>query len=97
MDLTGLDFLWSLITDCSHEDIADLAIDYFLQKTYLNVNAKLKKDSVTLHQVFDCLAKPWTGPRSAARLLKFPYLNRSFFDFRTTLVAVAQVVSLNLG
>ena len=84
MDLTGLDFLWSLITDCSHEDIADLAIDYFLQKTYLNVNAKLKKDSVTLHQVFDCLAKPTTGPRSAARLLKFPYFNLSFFDFRKT-------------
>ena len=82
MDLTGLDFLWSLITDCSHEDIADLAIDYFLQKTYLNVNAKLKKDSVTLHQVFDCLAKPRTGPRSAARALKFSFLNWSFFDFR---------------
>jgi hypothetical protein len=52
MDLTGLDFLWNLITDCSREDIADLAIDYFLQKTYLSVNAKLKKESVRLHQNF---------------------------------------------
>jgi ubiquitin carboxyl-terminal hydrolase 9/24 len=51
MDLSGLDFLWKLITDCGREDIADLAIDYFLQKNYLNVNAKLKKDSITLHQV----------------------------------------------
>ncbi len=31
MDLTGLEFLWTLITDCAREDIADLAIDYFLQ------------------------------------------------------------------
>jgi hypothetical protein len=53
LDLTGLEFLWHLITDCSSEDIADLAIDYFLQKTYLSVNAKLKKDSITLHQVLE--------------------------------------------
>jgi hypothetical protein len=52
MDLNGLDFLWNLITDCKREDIADLAIDYFLQKTYLSVNAKLKKESVKLHQKF---------------------------------------------
>jgi hypothetical protein len=35
MDLTGLEFLWTLITDCAREDIADLAIDYFLQVAFI--------------------------------------------------------------
>lgn len=52
MDLTGLDYLWKLITDSPNESIANLSIEYFLNMSFLFVSAKLKEDSAKLHSDF---------------------------------------------
>ena len=52
LDLTGLNFLWKLITDCSEETISNLSIDYLLNMSYLCVSPKFKEDGVKLHRDF---------------------------------------------
>ena len=52
MELYGLDYFWDLITDSPKEDIADLAIEYLLDMSYLLVSPRLKKDSAMLHRKF---------------------------------------------
>jgi ubiquitin carboxyl-terminal hydrolase 9/24 len=48
----GQNYLWTLVTDCPDESIANEAIDYLLKLSFLCVSPKLKKDSATLHKKF---------------------------------------------
>ena len=52
LDLVGLDYLWTLITECPKENIADEAIEYLLNMSFLHVSPKLKKDPEALHRKF---------------------------------------------
>ena len=52
LELIGLDYLWNLITECPKENIADDAIEYLLNMSFLHVSTKLKKDAGTLHKKF---------------------------------------------
>ena len=52
LDLVGLDYLWRVITDCGTEEIADEAIEYFLNMSYNFVSPRLKKDAAKLHKKF---------------------------------------------
>ncbi len=51
-DLSGLGFVWKLVTDASSEDIANLAIEYLLNMSFLYVSPKLKEESDRLHREF---------------------------------------------
>ena len=52
LELIGLDYLWTLITECPKEKLADEAIEYLLNMSFLHVNSKLKKDPEKLHKKF---------------------------------------------
>lgn len=51
-DLIGMEYLWTLVTDCPHENIAKDAIEYLLKLSYLSVTNKLKKEAAFLHKKF---------------------------------------------
>ena len=51
-DLIGIDFLWTLITECPNETIASEAMDYLLKLSFLSVSSKMKKDASILHKKF---------------------------------------------
>lgn len=51
-DLIGIEYLWTLVTDCPHEGIAEDAIEYLLKLSFLNVTNKLKKEASLLHKKF---------------------------------------------
>ena len=52
LELIGFDYLWNLITECPKENIADEAIEYLLNMSFLHVSPKQKKDAETLHKKF---------------------------------------------
>ena len=52
LELIGLDYLWNLVTECPKDNIADDAIDYLLNMSFLHVSPKLKKDAEILHKKF---------------------------------------------
>ncbi len=52
MSLTGLDFVWRLVTHSSSEPIAKQAIEYLLNMSFLYVGPKLKEQSAKLHKKF---------------------------------------------
>ena len=52
LDLVGVDYFWAVITNCPKEVIANQAIDYLLDLSFLKVSPKLKKDAASLHTKF---------------------------------------------
>lgn len=52
LDLLGLDYLWRVVTDVTSESIANSAIDYLLNTSFVHVSAKLKDQSAALHRSF---------------------------------------------
>uniref|UniRef100_A0A4W4HLH8 Ubiquitin carboxyl-terminal hydrolase 24 n=1 Tax=Electrophorus electricus TaxID=8005 RepID=A0A4W4HLH8_ELEEL len=56
LDLVGMDFIWRIAMESPDEDIANEAIQLIISYSYINLNPKMKKDSVTLHKKFiaDC-------------------------------------------
>lgn len=52
LELVGLDYLWNLVTECPKDNIADEAIEYLLNMSFLHVSPKLKKDAEALHKKF---------------------------------------------
>jgi hypothetical protein len=52
LNLTGLSFLWDLITRCKSETIANMAIKFLLDLSYEKVSIRLRKEIVQLHQSF---------------------------------------------
>ena len=51
-NLTGLSFIWKLVTDAASEQIANLAIEYLLNMSFLHVSSRLKEDGERLHKEF---------------------------------------------
>ncbi|XP_073790154.1 ubiquitin carboxyl-terminal hydrolase 24 isoform X4 [Danio rerio] len=56
LDLAGMDFIWRIAMESPDEDIANEAIQLIITYSYINLNPKMKKDSVSLHKKFiaDC-------------------------------------------
>uniref|UniRef100_A0A8B9K9Q5 Ubiquitin carboxyl-terminal hydrolase 24 n=1 Tax=Astyanax mexicanus TaxID=7994 RepID=A0A8B9K9Q5_ASTMX len=56
LDLIGMDFIWRIAMESPDEDIANEAIQLIITYSYINLNPKMKKDSVSLHKKFiaDC-------------------------------------------
>nr|XP_023674608.1 ubiquitin carboxyl-terminal hydrolase 24 isoform X1 [Paramormyrops kingsleyae] len=56
LDLIGMDFIWRMAMESPNEDIANEAIQLIITYSYINLNPKMKKDSVSLHKKFiaDC-------------------------------------------
>uniref|UniRef100_A0A672TDQ5 Ubiquitin carboxyl-terminal hydrolase 24 n=1 Tax=Sinocyclocheilus grahami TaxID=75366 RepID=A0A672TDQ5_SINGR len=56
LDLAGMDFIWRIAMESPDEDIANEAIHLIITYSYINLNPKMKKDSVSLHKKFiaDC-------------------------------------------
>ncbi|XP_036376810.1 ubiquitin carboxyl-terminal hydrolase 24 isoform X2 [Megalops cyprinoides] len=56
LDLTGMDFIWRIAMESPDEEIANEAIQLIITYSYINLNPKMKKDSVSLHKKFiaDC-------------------------------------------
>ncbi|TSK58130.1 Ubiquitin carboxyl-terminal hydrolase 24 [Bagarius yarrelli] len=56
LDLIGMDFIWRIAMESPDEDIANEAIHLIITYSYINLNPKMKKDSVSLHKKFiaDC-------------------------------------------
>ena len=50
--LVGVDYVWRLATESPSERITNLAADYLLSISFINVSARLKGDSARLHQNF---------------------------------------------
>ncbi len=44
LELSGLDFVWKLVTEASSEKIASSAIEYLLNMSYLFVSSRLKEE-----------------------------------------------------
>ncbi|XP_029106559.1 ubiquitin carboxyl-terminal hydrolase 24 isoform X1 [Scleropages formosus] len=56
LDLAGMDFIWRIAMESPDEEIANEAIQLIITYSYINLNPKMKKDSVSLHKKFiaDC-------------------------------------------
>lgn len=52
LDLTGIEYIWRIISDCDSEAIAHEAIDYLLKLNYFYVNQNLKTNLAQLHTGF---------------------------------------------
>ena len=50
--LVGVDYVWRLATESPSERITNLAADYLLSISFINVSARLKGDAARLHQSF---------------------------------------------
>ncbi|XP_064415907.1 ubiquitin carboxyl-terminal hydrolase 24 isoform X2 [Latimeria chalumnae] len=51
-ELTGMDFIWRIAMESPDEEIANEAIQLIINYSYINLNPRLKKDSVSLHKKF---------------------------------------------
>ncbi|XP_058887483.1 ubiquitin carboxyl-terminal hydrolase 24 isoform X3 [Acipenser ruthenus] len=56
LDLAGMDFIWRIAMESPDEEIANEAIQLIITYSYINLNPKMRKDSVSLHKKFiaDC-------------------------------------------
>ena len=52
LDLTGIEYIWRIISDCDSEAIAHEAVDYLLKLNYFYVNQNLKSNLAQLHTGF---------------------------------------------
>ncbi|XP_043941443.1 ubiquitin carboxyl-terminal hydrolase 24 [Protopterus annectens] len=56
LELIGMDFIWRIAMESPDEEIAHEAIQLIINYSYISLNPRLKKDSVSLHKKFiaDC-------------------------------------------
>uniref|UniRef100_A0A4W3HTX5 Ubiquitin carboxyl-terminal hydrolase 24 n=1 Tax=Callorhinchus milii TaxID=7868 RepID=A0A4W3HTX5_CALMI len=56
LELIGMDFIWRIAMESPDEEIANEAIQLIINYSYISLNPRLKKDSVSLHKKFiaDC-------------------------------------------
>uniref|UniRef100_G3TRF4 Ubiquitin specific peptidase 24 n=1 Tax=Loxodonta africana TaxID=9785 RepID=G3TRF4_LOXAF len=59
LELIGMDFIWKIAMESPDEEIANEAIQLIISYSYINLNPRLKKDSVSLHKKFiaDCYTR----------------------------------------
>ncbi|TRZ01275.1 hypothetical protein DNTS_030119, partial [Danionella cerebrum] len=69
LDLAGMDFIWRIAMESPDEDIANEAIQLIITYSYINLNPKMKKDSVSLHKKFiaDCYKRLEVSCKLCAR------------------------------
>uniref|UniRef100_A0A8C3TC75 Ubiquitin carboxyl-terminal hydrolase 24 n=1 Tax=Chelydra serpentina TaxID=8475 RepID=A0A8C3TC75_CHESE len=83
LELIGMDFIWKIAMESPDEEIANEAIQLIINYSYINLNPRLKKDSVSLHKKFiaDCYTRLEVSGR-----LKFVHVPKALSVFSVVLL-----------
>ncbi|KAF3819794.1 hypothetical protein GH733_015303 [Mirounga leonina] len=97
LELIGMDFIWKIAMESPDEEIANEAIQLIINYSYINLNPRLKKDSVSLHKKF--IADCYTRLEVSAdwnQAIHFKYVPKKFFLIRrsTKLVIIERLLLL---
>ncbi|XP_078526269.1 ubiquitin carboxyl-terminal hydrolase 24 isoform X1 [Lissotriton helveticus] len=87
VDLMGMDFIWKIAVESPDEEIANEAIQLIINYSYINLNPRLKKDSVFLHKKF--IADCYTRLEAASSALGGPTLTHAVTRATKMLTATA--------
>ncbi|XP_053549190.1 ubiquitin carboxyl-terminal hydrolase 24 [Bombina bombina] len=87
IELIGMDFIWKLAVESPDEEIANEAIQLIINYSYINLNPRLKKDSVSLHKKF--IADCYTRLEAASSALGGPTLTHAVTRATKMLTATA--------
>ncbi|KAM8930374.1 ubiquitin carboxyl-terminal hydrolase 24 isoform 2-T2 [Pelodytes ibericus] len=87
LELIGMDFIWKVAVESPDEEIANEAIQLIINHSYINLNPRLKKDSVSLHKKF--IADCYTRLEAASSALGGPTLTHAVTRATKMLTATA--------
>ncbi|EGV91717.1 Ubiquitin carboxyl-terminal hydrolase 24 [Cricetulus griseus] len=87
LELIGMDFIWKIAMESPDEEIANEAIQLIINYSYINLNPRLKKDSVSLHKKF--IADCYTRLEVASSALGGPTLTHAVTRATKMLTATA--------
>ncbi|KAF5923119.1 hypothetical protein HPG69_012208 [Diceros bicornis minor] len=87
LELIGMDFIWKIAMESPDEEIANEAIQLIINYSYVNLNPRLKKDSVSLHKKF--IADCYTRLEAASSALGGPTLTHAVTRATKMLTATA--------
>uniref|UniRef100_A0A8C5WGL6 Ubiquitin carboxyl-terminal hydrolase 24 n=1 Tax=Leptobrachium leishanense TaxID=445787 RepID=A0A8C5WGL6_9ANUR len=87
LELIGMDFIWKVAMESPDEEIANEAIQLIINYSYINLNPRLKKDSVSLHKKF--IADCYTRLEAASSALGGPTLTHAVTRATKMLTATA--------
>ncbi|XP_053324952.1 ubiquitin carboxyl-terminal hydrolase 24 [Spea bombifrons] len=87
LELIGMDFIWKIAVESPDEEIANEAIQLIINYSYINLNPRLKKDSVSLHKKF--IADCYTRLEAASSALGGPTLTHAVTRATKMLTATA--------
>ncbi|XP_063283711.1 ubiquitin carboxyl-terminal hydrolase 24 isoform X2 [Pelobates fuscus] len=87
LELIGMDFIWKVAVESPDEEIANEAIQLIISYSYINLNPRLKKDSVSLHKKF--IADCYTRLEAASSALGGPTLTHAVTRATKMLTATA--------
>ncbi|KAK1340051.1 hypothetical protein QTO34_018615 [Cnephaeus nilssonii] len=87
LELIGMDFIWKIAMESPDEEIANEAIQLIINYSYINLNPRLKKDSVSLHKKF--IADCYTRLEAASSALGGPTLTHAVTRATKMLTATA--------
>ncbi|OCT84877.1 ubiquitin carboxyl-terminal hydrolase 24 [Xenopus laevis] len=87
LELIGMDFIWKIAVESPDEEIANEAIQLIINYSYINLNPRLKKDSVPLHKKF--IADCYTRLEAASSALGGPTLTHAVTRATKMLTATA--------
>ncbi|XP_075472164.1 ubiquitin carboxyl-terminal hydrolase 24 isoform X2 [Ascaphus truei] len=87
LELIGMDFIWKVAVESPDEEIAHEAIQLIINYSYINLNPRLKKDSVSLHKKF--IADCYTRLEAASSALGGPTLTHAVTRATKMLTATA--------
>lgn len=87
LELIGMDFIWKVAVESPDEEIANEAIQLIINYSYINLNPRLKKDSVSLHKKF--IADCYTRLEAASSALGGPTLTHAVTRATKMLTATA--------
>lgn len=82
-----MDFIWKIAMESPDEEIANEAIQLIINYSYINLNPRLKKDSVSLHKKF--IADCYTRLEAASSALGGPTLTHAVTRATKMLTATA--------
>nr|XP_033771654.1 ubiquitin carboxyl-terminal hydrolase 24 isoform X3 [Geotrypetes seraphini] len=87
LELIGMDFIWKIAVESPDEEIANEAIQLIINYSYINLNPRLRKDSVSLHKKF--IADCYTRLEAASSALGGPTLTHAVTRATKMLTATA--------
>ncbi|XP_044158175.1 ubiquitin carboxyl-terminal hydrolase 24 isoform X2 [Bufo gargarizans] len=87
LELIGMDFIWKVAVESPDEEIANEAIQLIINYSYISLNPRLKKDSVSLHKKF--IADCYTRLEAASSALGGPTLTHAVTRATKMLTATA--------